>query len=176
MTGSLLLKSTEGGTRFYDKSALYHVHGEYRFNPKWTDEIRVGANVRLYRPNSAGTIFKDTANNVIQNFEFGIYGGIEKKFFNDKLITNVSARVDKNENFDFGVDSRCFTGLEPKINNYLRFSFSSAVRNPTLTDQYLNLNVGRATLLGNLDGFYDLITVESFRGYLDVHVNHRDSL
>jgi len=31
-----------------------------------------------------------------------------------------------------------------------------------LADQYLNFNVGRATLLGNLSGYQDLITVESF--------------
>ena len=40
------------------------------------------------------------------------------------------------------------------------------IRNPTLTDQYLNLNVGPAVLLGNLEGFQDLITVESFSDYL----------
>ncbi len=162
------LKSTEGGTRFYDKSALYHLHGEYRFTPEWTDELRFGANGRLYTPNSQGTIFKDTAGvPPIRNFEFGIYGGIEKKFLDDKLIANVSARVDKNQNFNWVSTPAASLVWTPKINNYLRFSFSSAVRNPTLTDQYLNLNVGRATLLGNLDGFYDLITVESFRRYLD---------
>ncbi len=161
-------KSTEGGTRFYDKSALYHAHGEYKFAPKWTDEVRVGANSRLYAPRSEGTIFKDTAGvPAIRNFEFGLYAGLEKKFFDDKLITNLSARVDKNQNFNWVYTPAASLVWIPKINNYLRFSFSSAVRNPTLTDQYLNLNVGRATLLGNLDGFNDLITVESFRNYLD---------
>jgi len=161
-------KSTEGGTRFYDKSALYHAHGEYKFAPKWTDEVRVGANSRLYAPRSEGTIFKDTAGvPAIRNFEFGLYAGLEKKFFDDKLITNLSARVDKNQNFNLVYTPAASLVWIPKINNYLRFSFSSAVRNPTLTDQYLNLNVGRATLLGNLDGFNDLITVESFRNYLD---------
>lgn len=162
------LKSTEGGTRFYDKSALYHVHGEYRFTPKWVEEIRLGANGRLYAPKSDGTIFKDTIGApAIRNFEFGIYGGIEKKFFADKLIANISARVDKNQNFNWVSTPAASLVWNPKLNNYLRLSFSSAVRNPTLTDQYLNLNVGRATLLGNLDGFYNLITVESFRRYLD---------
>ena len=167
------LKSTEGGTRFYDKSALYHLHGEYHFTPKWTDNIRIGANYRLYAPKSEGTIFKDTAGvPPIRNSEFGIYGGIEKKFFDDRLISSLSARVDKNENFNWVSTPAASLVWIPKINNYLRLSFSSAVRNPTLTDQYLNLNVGRATLLGNLDGFYDLITVESFRRYLDT----RDSV
>jgi outer membrane receptor protein involved in Fe transport len=166
------LKSTEGGTRFYDKSALYHLHGEYRFEPKWTDEIRIGANGRLYAPKSDGTIFKDTTDEAIYNFEFGIYGGIEKKFYGDRLIANLSARVDKNENFNWVSTPAASLVWKPAINNYLRLSFSSAVRNPTLTDQYLNLNVGRATLLGNLDGFNDLITVASFRRYLDT----RDSV
>ncbi len=166
------LKSSEGGTRFYDKSALYHLHGEYKFQPKWTDEIRVGGNGRLYTPISDGTIFKDTTDEKIRNFEFGIYGGIEKKFYGDRLIANVSARVDKNQNFNWVSTPAASLVWKPAINNYLRLSFSSAVRNPTLTDQYLNLNVGRATLLGNLEGFNDMITVESFRRYLD----NRDSV
>lgn len=166
-------KSTEGGTRFYDKSALYNAHGEYRFTPKWTDEIRVGASARLYTPVSAGTIFKDTAGvPPIRNFEFGIYGGIEKKFYGDRLTANITVRVDKNENFHWVSTPAASLVWKPWVNNYLRVSFSSAVRNPTLTDQYLNLNVGRATLLGNLDGFYRLITVASFKRYLDI----RDSL
>ena len=40
-------------------------------------------------------------------------------------------------------------------------SFSSALRNPTLNDQYLNYNVGRAILLGNIDGVQNLVTIES---------------
>ena len=38
------------------------------------------------------------------------------------------------------------------INTILRFSFSSATRNPTLQDQYLYYNTGRAILLGNING------------------------
>jgi outer membrane receptor protein involved in Fe transport len=161
-------KSTEGGTRFYDKSALYHTHGEYRFNPKWTEKIIVGGNARLYMPKSEGTIFKDTLGaDPIRNFEFGLYSGIEKKFWGDKLTANATIRVDKNQNFNWVSTPAASLVWKPKENNFMRLSFSSAVRNPTLTDQYLNLNVGRATLLGNLEGFTDLITVQSFRNYLD---------
>ncbi|RMD98432.1 MAG: TonB-dependent receptor, partial [Bacteroidetes bacterium] len=42
---------------------------------------------------------------------------------------------------------------------------SSAIRNPTLTDQYLFLNVGRAILAGNLNGATNLVTLESFEDY-----------
>ena len=52
--------------------------------------------------------------------------------------------------------------LKPNDKDYIRFSFSSAIRNPTLPDQYLNLDVGPAVFLGNLGGFDSLLTVESF--------------
>ncbi|MFN9799942.1 MAG: TonB-dependent receptor, partial [Bacteroidota bacterium] len=44
-------------------------------------------------------------------------------------------------------------------------SFSSALRNPTLADQYLFLNVGPAILSGNLNGVDSLITISSFQEY-----------
>ena len=161
------LKSTEGGTRFFDKSALYHAHGEYQFTPKFTDRITVGGNVRFYTPKSDGTIFKDTAGTTIRNSEFGMYVGAEKKLASERLIVSATIRVDKNQNFNWVSTPAASLVWKTGVNSYLRTSFSSAIRNPTLTDQYLNLNVGRATLLGNLDGFNDLITVESFRTFLN---------
>ncbi|MCC6726389.1 MAG: TonB-dependent receptor [Saprospiraceae bacterium] len=159
------LKNTEGGTRFFDKSALYHVHGEYVFKSTFFDEIKAGANGRIYRPYSDGTVFKDTSGIRLTNKEFGVYGGLKKKFGN-ALTASATMRVDKNQNFDFIYTPAASLVWSPDVNNYLRASFSSGVRNPTLTDQYLNLNVGRATLLGNLEGFKDLLTVESFLNYL----------
>jgi iron complex outermembrane recepter protein len=155
------LKNTEGGTLFYDKSALYHVHGEYNFETEFLDEIKVGANYRLYRPETAGTVMKDTGDVTISNSEFGIYTGLTKNFTR-KLSLNATFRMDKNENFDYIFTPAASIVYSPDVYNYLRASFSSGVRNPTLADQYLNLNVGRATLLGNLEGYYNLITVESF--------------
>ena len=57
----------ERGTRFFDESSLIHVHGEKIFKPWWADEIRLGANVRRYTPDSDGTIFSDTNGRVITN-------------------------------------------------------------------------------------------------------------
>ena len=155
--------STEGGTLFYDKSALYHGHGEYHFKPKFFDEWVVGANTRLYRPNSDGTIFNDSMGIQIQNFEWGAYTGVEKVV--KKFTFSATVRVDKNQNFDYLATPAASVVWNPKENNYLRVSFSSAIRNPTLTDQYLNLRVGPATLIGNLNGFDSLITLESFNVY-----------
>ncbi|MBT8191369.1 MAG: TonB-dependent receptor, partial [Bacteroidia bacterium] len=62
----------------------------------------------------------------------------------------------------------------PSPNNFFRVSFSSAIRNPTLADQYLFLDVGRATLAGNLNGATDLITVESLVDFFNTQ--QRDTL
>lgn len=153
------------GTRFYDRSVLYHVNGEYKIEPTWAKTITVGGSVRLYRPNSAGTIFSDTAGNRISNSEFGLYGGIEKEFFNRKLKASITSRIDKNQNFNLIATPAASLVWNPSPNNYLRFSFSSALRNPTLSDQYLFLNVGRAILAGNLNGVDSLITLESFEDF-----------
>ncbi|HMO41149.1 MAG TPA: carboxypeptidase-like regulatory domain-containing protein [Saprospiraceae bacterium] len=153
------------GTRFFDRSALYHVHGEYKFEPTWTKVITVGGNMRFYRPNTEGTIFSDTAGIRIRNQEFGLYAGIEKEFFDRKLRASATARIDKNENFDLIYTPAASLVWNPSGSNYIRASFSSALRNPTLADQYLFLNVGRAILAGNLNGADSLITLESFNDF-----------
>ena len=122
---------------------MYHIHGEYTFEPSFVDLIRVGANYRLYTPNSDGTIFSDTAGIQIRNSEVGGYLGVEEKLKEDKIILSATVRVDKNQNFDVVVSPAFSAVIKPGENDYLRFSLSSALRNPTLADQYLNLDVGQ---------------------------------
>ena len=157
----------EMGTKFYDKSALTHIQGEYAFNPGFVEFLKVGGNYRRYTPNSDGTIFYDTADVKITNYEFGFFTGAEKKLLDNTLTASATFRLDKNQNFGWLPSPAASLVWKPKANNYLRLSFSSAIRNPTLTDQYLNLNVGRAVLAGNLNGVQDLLTVESFFDYLN---------
>ncbi|MDQ3141456.1 MAG: TonB-dependent receptor [Bacteroidota bacterium] len=165
--------STEKGTRFFDKSALYHGHGEYKFNPSWLEYWLVGGNFRIYKPYSEGTIFNDSNNIRISNSEFGVYTGLSRKLLNNKLTTNLALRFDKNENFDLIYTPAASLVYKPRENTYLRASFSSALRNPTLTAQYLHLNVGRAILAGQLEGVDSLVTVESFIKYLgDKNINN----
>jgi iron complex outermembrane recepter protein len=150
---------SEGGSRFYDKSALYHVQGEYRFPFSFLD-LTLGGNGRLYRPNSQGTIFADTNGRVIRNSEYGFYAGLEKTVL-QKVKLNLTSRVDKNENFDFIFSPALSAVYNFKPNQIFRVSFSAAVRNPTLADQYLYYNVGRAILLGNTTGYDSLVTTTS---------------
>ena len=102
----------------------------------------------------------------IYNSEFGSYLGLKKRFLRDKIIATGTLRIDKNQNFDAVISPALSFVWTPNSKDFARISFSSALRNPTLADQYLNLNVGPATLVGNLDGAQDLITLSSFSDYL----------
>ena len=164
ITNTLRGDDDNPGTKFFDNSALYHVHGEYIFRPTWADKITVGSNFRLYTPDSKGTVFADR-DTAITNNEIGLYGGIEKSFFNKKVKTSYAVRADKNQNFGLLVSPAASIVYAPSANNFFRMSFSSAIRNPTLQDQYLLLDVGPATLAGNLNGVQDLITIESFTDF-----------
>ncbi len=164
----------EGGTRFYDKSALAHMHGEYKFNDVYKSsgvlngiDLLVGASARYYFPDSKGSILSDTNGVDITTFEYGVYGGSTVSFMESKLKMNVSARVDKHQNYNYLFSPAASLVYNPAQNTYFRLSFSSAVRNPTLTDQYLFYNVGRAILLGNISGVNGLIDVNSFVDYLN---------
>jgi len=155
----------DGGSRFFDQSALDHVQGEYRFTPDWADFIAIGGNFRQYRPNSRGTIFSDSIEAIV-NRELGLYAGLEKRLVDDRLKLNITTRADKNQNFDLLFSPAVSAVFNANENNTFRMTFSSAIRNPTLQDQYLYYNVGRAILLGNLNGYDSLVTVGSFRDFL----------
>jgi iron complex outermembrane recepter protein len=152
------------GTLFYDKSALNHIHGQYQFDSDFANVI-VGANFRQYTPDSKGTIFIDTMGRKITNWEVGGYAGLEKKFLSNHLKFNFTVRIDKNENFDPVMSPAASLVYTPNLDNLFRISFSSAIRNPTLSDQFLNYNVGRAILRGNIDGVDSLVTIESMLGF-----------
>lgn len=183
------LKTTQGGTRFFDKSALYHVHGEYKFTPKWM-EITTGGNVRFYRPNSEGTIFSDTivvksdtiGGNIrrdssykkIQSYEYGFYVGLEKKLYSERLKLNATVRLDKNKNFPFLISPALSAVYNASEKDVVRISFSSAIRNPTLADQFLYYNVGRAILIGNLNGYNEFYSIPSLNAF--INSQKRDTL
>jgi len=149
----------EGGSGFFDKSALYHIQGEHKFKLAEKTNLTTGFSGRLYRPNSMGTIFSDTNGRVIRNHEFGAYAGIEQRSSNNKLKINATARVDKNQNFNYIFSPAASLVYTPDKITYYRVSLSAGVRNPTLADQYLYYNVGRAILLGNITGYDSMVTL-----------------
>ena len=170
---------SDGGTRFYDKSALNHIHTEYQFNPDFAT-IKVGANFRQYTPETKGSLFMDKENKIINN-EAGIYSGFEKNILGEALKLSGTLRADKNENFDLNFSPAASIVYKLTNIDIIRFSVSSAIRNPTLSDQYLFYNVGRAILIGNLNGHgteygENLVTVESLINYYLPASQSKDSL
>ena len=158
--------SNTSGSRFFDKSALYHVQGEYQLSIRGLSSSRIGGSYRMYRPNSDGTIFSDTAGRKISNSEFGIYFGADKKI-KEKFTISGTLRLDKNINFDPLLSPAASLVYTPNKNHVLRFSISAAIRNPTLTDQYLYYNVGRAVLIGNTTGYDSLLTTASVESFFN---------
>ena len=154
----------EGGSRIQDKSALYHLHGEKIFNTEFA-KFTVGANGRIYTPKSQGALFSDTGGIKIINREFGVYAGAEKRFKDDEWILKASMRIDKNENFNFLPSPALSLIWQPNKEHSLRATLTSAIRNPTLLNQYMYYNVGRAKLVGNISGYDSLVTIESLRDY-----------
>ena len=219
-----------GGTMFYDKSKLYHAQAEYKFDIG-KSKFTVGANARMYKPDSDGSIFDDgfvqnfenrflydalgnpiltndtiinwiivnnelvgdttitsTHNFVIDtlitdkqitNKEFGVYAGFHKEFLSETLKLSATMRMDKNQNFDYLFSPAASIVYTPSEKDVIRVSLSSAIRNPTLTDQYLNYDVGPAILLGNNDGFgFDeyFVNIDSLEQYFIGAVYNPDAL
>lgn len=158
--------TSDGGAKLFTNSEVYHVQGEYIFEPTFVEKITVGGSYRLYTPDTKGTIFADTTDFItITNQEFGFYAGAEKKFLDERLTLSATGRIDKNQNFDWIGTPAVSVVYKPADNTYLRASFSSAIRNPTLPDQYFWLDVGPAIFAGSVNGFDSLLTIDSFEDF-----------
>ena len=155
---------TEGGSQFWDRSSLAHLHGQREANVAG-GRLTVGANLRQYRPNSRGTLFSDTNGRVLRVAEVGMYTGFQRDWGNAWTL-NATVRADKNQNFRWLLSPAASVVYRPSDRTVWRLGFSSAIRNPTLQDQYLYYNVGRALLLGNLNGYDSLVTLDEVSDFL----------
>lgn len=141
------------GAKFDDKTNLYHYEGMYNFSNLFDKvvEFQVGASYRLYDLNSAGTIFNDL-NESIDIKEYGAFGQIGKKLFNDKLKFTFAGRYDKSQNFEGRFTPRITGVFTVAKNNNIRVSYQTGYRNPTTQNQYIDLSVGGGSqrLIGGL--------------------------
>ncbi len=147
------------GAKFEDQTDLYVGEGMYNFSDmvKWAD-IMVGASTKEYALNSHGTIFADTAGRIYIN-ESGAFAQIQKGFFDDRLKVSLAGRYDKNSNFEGRFTPRFTAVYQVAKDNYIRASYQTAYRFPSTQNQYINLQVGTARLIGGLPQFikaYDL--------------------
>ena len=141
------------GAKFNDKTAMYHGEGMYNLTKKFNDalEVIVGANLRSYNLNSNGTLFSlDESGKEFTITEFGGYVSLGKKLFDDKFKLSGSMRYDKNQNFSGQFTPRISGVFSPNANNNFRVSYQTGFRMPTTQNQYIDLFVGSARLLGGL--------------------------
>ncbi len=172
-----------GGTRFQDASYMRHIQGQYDFdlstiNPILPKTLKVGGNYRYFDPNSSGTIFSDTLvdrNDESKGFtnistkEYGIYASTEKSFYDDHIKLIGSLRYDDHQNFKAFYTPAISTVINIAQVHNIRFTYTTANRNPTLQDQYLLYDIGVAQLKGNLTGFNVILPKDYFGkgGYIE---------
>ncbi|RLJ79765.1 TonB-dependent receptor [Pedobacter alluvionis] len=160
------------GAKFDDKSNLYHYEGLYNFTNLFNKvvEFQVGASYRLYDLNSAGTIFNDL-NESIDIKEYGAFGQIGKKFFNDKVKFTFAGRYDKSQNFEGRFTPRVTGVFTVAKNNNIRLSYQTGYRNPTTQNQYIDLSVGGGSqrLIGGLpEIIFSKYHLDTNKPYTDV--------
>ena len=177
---SVRLKPIPQGGLFVDHTALYMGEGQYNLtnilkidSVNRRTDILVGANYKLYRLNSKGTLFADSTGPIPIN-EFGAYLQVQQKLLGDVLKLTASGRYDKNENFKGRFTPRISAVIKVADDHNIRLSYQTAYRFPTTQQQYINLYVGSGyTLIGGLPTFRDfykfntnpIYTLESYTAY-----------
>ena len=141
------------GALFKDATTLYHAEGMYNLTKKFNNvlEVIVGANLRTFNLNSGKTLFAtDEAGNEFSITEYGGYVSLAKTMFDDKFKLSGSMRFDKNQNFDGQFTPRISGVFSPNSKHNIRASYQTGFRMPTTQNQYIDLFVGSARLLGGL--------------------------
>jgi len=139
------------GSKFADKSALYHLEAQYNFNKEISFmDLIAGGTYQVYDLRSNGTIFPDTPDAPITIAEYGAFVQGSKAMANERLRLTASLRYDKNENFNGQVNPRVSAVIKAADNHNIRLSYQTGFRNPTTQGQHIDLNVVSARLLGGL--------------------------
>lgn len=157
---------TTGGAWLKQKSALYHVEGQYDFS-KYIKifDLQAGADYRQYLVTPDGNNFVDFSrplnerNVPLANGSFGKkqeyekYGAfvqVTKRFFNDRLKLNASIRADRNPEFETKYNPRIAVVYSPKQNHNFRVSYQNGFRFPSLFEALSFVNNGNVRRVGGL--------------------------
>ncbi|MES2731216.1 MAG: TonB-dependent receptor [Bacteroidota bacterium] len=138
------------GAGIYSGSKFYHAEGQYDLSQRVkVMEVLVGGNFRRYDMFTKGTLLADLDKHVTIN-EYGTFLQLARKMLHEQIKLTVSARYDKNENFDGHFTPRASAVYSPYPNHNFRTSYQTGFRNPTPLEQFVNLNAGVITLLGGV--------------------------
>jgi outer membrane cobalamin receptor len=145
--------TSEGGAQVIDKSKLWQIEGMYDFSAMIKHfDLLVGASHRIYSINSEGTVFFDKPGEPIGIWELGAYAQASKSFFADKLKFTLSTRYDKNKNFKGAFTPRLSLVFEigSKKLHIIRASYQTAFRFPSISDQWVDVDVGAFRIIGGV--------------------------
>ncbi|WP_256007307.1 TonB-dependent receptor domain-containing protein [Pedobacter deserti] len=158
------------GAKFDDRTNLYHYEGLYNFSNLLNNvvELQIGGSYRIFQLRSNGTIFDDRTNKIDID-EYGVFGQLSKKFFEDKFKLSLSGRYDKNQNFEGRLTPRISGVYTVAPNNNIRVSYQTGYRNPTTQNQYIDLTVGggQLQLIGGLPSLLSKYDLYNNRPYTD---------
>lgn len=136
------------GAGIKSNCSLKHIEGLYDFSSVVkVFNLQVGGNYRKYYLDTEGTLFDDKGKN-LTNDEFGLFTQASKSLFQDKLKVTLSGRYDKNQNFDGQFTPRASAVFSPTERHNFRASYQTGFRNPTISDQYIKLDIGPILILG----------------------------
>jgi iron complex outermembrane recepter protein len=133
------------------------VSAQYQFKLPFDINVITGGAYRAFQLGSGGRLFSDTANSKIPNYEYGAYTQATKGFMENRLKLAFAGRVDFFKNFDPAFSPRASVtyALGKDLQHNFRASYSRAFRSPAQLDQYINLDLGRAYLIGNVAGGFN---------------------
>lgn len=148
-------KPIPAGAAFKDKSSLYQYEGMYNFKKQIPFmKVQVGANYRTYQLNSNGTIFDDKGKKIAVG-QYGMFAQLTKNILNDRVKLTGAIRYDKTDNFEGKWTPRIAGVFTIVPENKIRVSYQTGYKLPTNQNQYIDLNVGRARLIGGLPQFIE---------------------
>lgn len=155
-----------GGAWLKQKSALYHVEGQYDLS-KYVKifDLQAGADYRQYLVTPDGNNFVDFSRPLAernvpladgsfgekQKYEkYGAFVQLTKRFFNDRLKLNASIRADRNPEFETKFNPRIAVVYSPEQNHNFRVSFQNGFRFPSLFEALSFVNNGNVRRVGGL--------------------------
>ncbi len=143
----------EGGAKIMDKSKIGQIESVYDFSKilKFA-QLQAGINYKVYFINSEGTLFFDEPGKPIIIYEFGGFTQLSKTFFNDHLKLSASGRYDKNQYFKgvFTPRISAVWAIDKNMHHHLRGSWQSAFRFPSISDQWMDIDIGYYQGIGGL--------------------------
>lgn len=148
------------------ESVVYNGEGMFDLSPYTSKivDVVVGGNYKFYEVQSFNNIMIDNDANELTNFERGGYLQLSRKLLkNENIKITVSARYDQSEQVeDDFISPRAsivYTGRKGDTQHNLRVAYQQGFRMPSIMEQFMNVDMGNATILGGLPGVYDAFDI-----------------